>query len=344
MVRRGHLGLAGGPAGLVVTGAAPRAAGVRIGYDQTPERIRDWVDDVLGSPVKATSEQVGGMSPGCATRVLTANGRRAFVKAVGPAKTVERWNKAFGPELNPVTPDLFRHEALVLRHLGANTLWAELLEVYDEPGGWVALVLEDVAGGHPDITNPVHVATMLAATDELTDALAGQAATLDIATSSDGVHRWTEAWPALDEVPSGVLPGWVRERAPELESRHRELVDAAAGNNLVQNDIRNDNLILRANGSLVFVDWGMARRGASWVDPLIVRLEWVEQPVFDDLVAASPALKELGDEQVTTFLVALGVWLAHRTTVPMIGLPTMDLFRRTESARLLEGARRRLGR
>ncbi len=331
MVRRGHLGLAGGPAGLVVTGAAPRAAGVRIGFPEIPDRVREWVEEVLGSPVAAAFEQVGGMSPGCATRVVTANGRRAFVKAVGP-------------ELNPVTPDLFRHEALVLTHLGANPLWAELLELYDEPGGWVALVLEDIPGGHPDITNPDHGAAMLAATDQLTDALAGQAATLDIATSSDGVHRWTEAWPALDEVPSDVLPAWVREHASELESRHRELVDAAAGNHLVQNDIRNDNLILRADGSLVFVDWGMARRGASWVDPLIVRLEWVEQPVFDDLVAASPALKELGDEQVTTFLVALGVWLAHRTTVPMIGLPTMDLFRRTESARLLEGARRRLGR
>ncbi|HET6626184.1 MAG TPA: aminoglycoside phosphotransferase family protein, partial [Nocardioidaceae bacterium] len=60
-----------------------------------PDRVRSWVDRALGSPVTGMSEQTGGMSPGCATRVVTASGARAFVKAVGP-------------ELNPRTPDLFR--------------------------------------------------------------------------------------------------------------------------------------------------------------------------------------------------------------------------------------------
>jgi hypothetical protein len=40
----------------------------------------------------------------------------------------------------------------------------------------------------------------------------------------------------------------------------------------------------------------------------------------------------------------LGTWLGYRTTVAVdVGLPTLNDFRRRESARLLEGARRRLG-
>jgi hypothetical protein len=92
--------------GLVVTGfpgaaAVPRAAGVRKRYAEVPAPVRAWVEEVLGSPVVEVDEQVGGMSPGCATRVRTADGSRAFVKAVGP-------------ELNAMTPGLFRHAALML--------------------------------------------------------------------------------------------------------------------------------------------------------------------------------------------------------------------------------------
>ena len=70
-------------------------------------------------------------------------------------------------------------------------------------------------------------------------------------------------------------------------------------------------------------------------------IRWVYLLPF---AVAALTVATLGTTLRRGFLVALGVWLAHRTTVPMIGLPTMDLFRRTESARLLEGARRRLGR
>ena len=48
-----------------------------------PEQVRAWAEDELGSPVVEAYEQVGGMSPGCATRLVGADGSRAFVKAVG---------------------------------------------------------------------------------------------------------------------------------------------------------------------------------------------------------------------------------------------------------------------
>jgi serine/threonine protein kinase len=311
--------------------SAPRAAGVRIGYPDVPERVRDWVEDRLGAPVTDAAEQVGGMSPGCATRLRAANAVRAFVKAVGP-------------ELNPMTPDLFRHEATVLGHLGGSASWARLREVYDEPDGWVALLLEDIEGGHPDLADPAHRELVLAGTGALTAELAGRAEGLEIDTWRQGLERWAAAFEDLDALPDELLPDWLRKDAGAFDARIRDLARAADGDALVHGDIRNDNLLLSGDGRLVFVDWGMSRRGASWVDPLIVRLEWADQPLFDALVAGSPALQDLGEEPVTTFLVGIGVWLAYRSTMPPApGLPTMNAFRRAEAARFLAGAARRLG-
>jgi serine/threonine protein kinase len=315
---------------MVVTAGAPRAVGVRAGFGDVPARVRAWVEDVLRSPVVSVAEQPGGMSPGCATRLETAAGARAFVKAVGP-------------ELNPDTPALFRHEAAVLGRLGTGPLWADLRAVLDEPRGWVALLLEDVSGHHPDLSREDDAEAVLRATDTLTTRLRGQDV-VERAPRPGGPQRWLELWEHLHEVPDGLLPAWLRENAVPLERLHRELVDRSTADGLVHGDLRNDNMLLREDGTVVFVDWGMARPGPSWFDPLAVRLEWVEQPLFDELVASSPALRRLGDDLVTAFLVAQGGWLGYRTTVAVdVNLPTLNEFRRTESVRLLEGARRRLG-
>jgi hypothetical protein len=161
---------------------APRAVGVRLPYEGVPARVRAWVEETLGSAVVATAEQVGGMSPGCATRLTCADGTRAFVKAVG----VER---------NPDTPGLFRREIAVLTALGRHELWARLLASWDD-GDWVALLIEDVEGTHPDFTDDTDLDAVLAATDRLTGVL-----------GRPGRH--------LGRPPEvGRLPRGTRERAP----------------------------------------------------------------------------------------------------------------------------------
>lgn len=309
---------------------APRAAGTRAGYSAVPDRVRVWVEQTLGSPVAATAEQVGGMSPGCATRLRCADGSRAFVKAVGP-------------ELNALTPGLFRHEAAVLEHIGPDALWASLLASYDEPDGWVALLLEDVEGRHPDLRDPAEAAIALQATDRLVDRLSGRGAGLEIGTLELSLTRYARMWPHLDDLPETLLPRWARQAAPRMQAALEELRGRAPGSHLLNFDLRNDNMLLRPDGSLVFVDWGMSRVGAGWLDPLVLRLEWVELPLFDELVDSCPALVALGDEHVTCFLFVLGAWLAYRTVTDRAGPPALADFRVTESARFLEGARRRLG-
>jgi hypothetical protein len=92
---------------------------VRTAYREIPARVRDWVSEALGSPVVSWDEQTGGMSPGCATRLVTADGTRAFVKAVGA-------------ELNPDSPSLFRREVEALGLIGDDPLWADLVASYDD--------------------------------------------------------------------------------------------------------------------------------------------------------------------------------------------------------------------
>ena len=152
--------------------SAPRAVGVRAAYPAIPTHVRSWVEATLGSPVVETREQVGGMSPGCATRLVCADGTRAFLKAVGT-------------ELNPHTPVLFRREVMALELLGRHPLWAGLLAAYDD-GDWVALLLDDVDGAHPDLGVDAEMERLLRQTDELSAEMNARVVSLPPPAAADG--------------------------------------------------------------------------------------------------------------------------------------------------------------
>lgn len=318
---------------------APRAAGVHLPWAEVPDEVRTWVDRTLGSPVASWADQAGGMSPGCATRVVAADGSLAFVKAVGS-------------ELNPDTPVLFRRELAMLDLIGSDPLWASLRASYDD-GRWVALLLDDVPGGHPDLADDAQMADLLRATDQLVARLGvvpvPQARATRIADAGliDVVARfrsWTATLDHLDALPDDLVPAPVR-RDP---GRLRDLAALLLGQDerqLLHWDIRVDNLLRPGPGRIVFVDWGAAAVGPSWVDPLLARLERVDDPWFDASVATSPSLAAAGDDLVTAWLVAFGLYLAHESTRGRadIGLPTLNEFRRTEARRFLGAAVRRLG-
>jgi hypothetical protein len=301
-----------------------------------PAGARAWVDEVLGSPVVSTHEQVGGMSPGNATRVVCADGTRAFVKAVGA-------------ELNPLSPGIYRREVTVLQLLGRHELWAGLLGSRDEDG-WVVLVLDDVEGAHPDLADDTVMARLLDTVERMPQVLAERVPVVPAPDPDAGglndlgrlFGAWAAAFPLLGDVPERLAPRWLVERADELGARVRAMADLPM-EHLVHWDIRNDNLLQRPDGSLVLVDWGQAGVGPDWVDPLLARLERVDDPWFDDSLAESPALARAGDDLVTTWLLGFGgalAWRAH--TAVDVNLPTLNDFRISESRRLLAAARRRL--
>jgi hypothetical protein len=111
------------------------ASGVRIGWGDLPERVRHAVAEIVGGEVVEAVSQAGGFSPGTADRIRTADGRRAFVKAVSQAQ-------------NEQSPRFHRQEAQVTAALPSAAPAPTLLGAYDD-GDWVALVLTDVDGRHP---------------------------------------------------------------------------------------------------------------------------------------------------------------------------------------------------
>lgn len=328
-------------------GSAPRAAGTHLPYAAIPATVRAWVDETLGSPVVSTAEQTGGMSPGCVTRLVCADGTRAFVKAVGA-------------ELNPDSPALYRREVLALGLLGSHPLWADLLASYDvgaDDGGWVALLLEDVEGRHPDLSDDAEMDRLLEATDELGRVMRARVPHPPLPPAGDGnplyrdgltdLRAVFEGWlTGLDrgaEVPRELMPRWVVERADDLRPGLVELA-AVPMDRLVHYDIRNDNLLVRPSGEIVFLDWGGCGVGPEWLDPMLARVERVHLPWFDDSLAASPPLARAGDALVTSSLVGVGSYLAYRAWSAVdVGLPALSAFRRQESARFLAAAARRLG-
>ena len=312
---------------------APRAVGVRLPYSDVPAVVRMWVEQTLGSPVVTVAEQVGGMSPGCATRLTCADGTRAFVKAVGAS-------------LNPDTPGLFRREIRVLEHLGEHELWARLLASYDD-GDWVALLIEDVEGRHPDFGDDAELGAVLHGTDRLSEVLRAREvpSSVDLVEVAFVLGKWAETLEGLSDAPAAApLPAWLRTDPHGWAAVLRDHA-ARAMPHVAHWDIRVDNLLRRPSGEIVFVDWGTAARGPAWADPLLARLERVDEPWFDASIASSPALVEAGDEVVTAFLAGFGAHLAVRSVVAVdVNLPTLNEFRIRESRRMLEAVTRRTGR
>ena len=203
------------------------------------------VEARLGGRVVEAVTQPTGFSPGLAVRLRLADGRRAFVKAVGA-------------EPNPDSPGAHRAEARVMAVLPRSAPAPRLLWSLDQ-AGWVALAFEDVDGAHPTLPwRPDELGRVLAM-------LAGMAGALTPAPTG---------MPRIADRPEGAFVGWRRLAAAhaagddDLDSldpwavRHlHRLADleagwprAAEGPTLLHSDLRADNLLLTPT-RVVAVDW-----------------------------------------------------------------------------------------
>lgn len=189
------------------------AAGVRLPFEKTPTSVRAWVEHTLGSAVVSAATQQGGFSPGVAARLVTASGRRAFVKAVGTS-------------LNPKTPDLFRQEITAMQAIGRLSMAPQLYDVYDD-GDWVGMLFEDIEGRLP--AHPWEQADadrVLGALEDLTDALdpspwpdAPQVAL----RSHDFLSRWDNV--LADNL---AVPAWMEGRVEKFAELARTGLRALA--------------------------------------------------------------------------------------------------------------------
>ncbi|WP_246127064.1 phosphotransferase family protein [Embleya hyalina] len=232
------------------------AASPRLRWDALPARVRDAAHQALNAAVVAEDPRPGGFSPGVASGLTLADGRRVFVKAISAAR-------------NPHAPGLYRREAAVMATLPARVPAPELLWTWDD-GKWVVLVLEWVDGRSPrEPWDDGELGRVVRALDDLAQALtpsplAGPGVVEDLA---DNFRSWRRmsADPALYR---DLDHPWARANLDRLAELEAGWERAATGDTLVHADLRADNMLLAPDGRVVFVDWPHAVTGAPWLDLL----------------------------------------------------------------------------
>lgn len=319
----------------MTTPSAPPATGVRTPWEALPHPVRTAVTDVLGGgPVVHAETQPGGFSPGVAARLRTADGRRAFVKAVSA-------------DTNPDSPAMHRAEARNTAALPPGVPAPRLLGTYDD-GTWVALVLAEVDGRQPHVPwREPELRRVLDAVERL-----GRTLTPSPVAAPPVAEALGDAfggWRRLADRPEHEVRGRLDDRTlaelPRLARLAADWAEAAAGDTLAHADLRADNMLLTADGEVVFVDWPHAVRAAPWFDLLTLLPSVGAQggPDPDEVFRAHPLGRAADPAGATATLAALTGFFIEQSLLPAPpGLPTLRPFQRAQGEAGLAWLRRRL--
>jgi aminoglycoside phosphotransferase (APT) family kinase protein len=312
--------------------SGPPAIGRRLAWADAPGWLRDEVEARLGGRVAEAVTQPGGFSPGVATRLRLAGGRRAFVKAVGP-------------EPNPDSPGIHRREARVMAALPRSAPAPRLLWSLDRRG-WVALAFEDVAGAQPALPwRPGELGRVLEMVAAMATALTPAPAGIPLLGDRlrDDLVGWRRLAAGADDL-KGLDP-WAARHLDRLADLEAGWPEATEGPTLLHSDLRADNLLLTPT-RVVAVDWPGASVGAPWVDLLLLLPSVAMQggPDPEPTFAAHPVSSDADPRAVTTALAAWAGFLVGGSRLPTPpGLPTLRAFQHGQGVMAVEWLRRRTG-
>lgn len=297
----------------------------RFAFAELPLHVRDWAEGVLGAPIVRTEPTSGGYSPGVAEGLLGADGAAIFLKAGHPS-------------LNPDSPALLRSELRALRTMPSGLPIAALIDALDEgPDGWVALALEHVDGRQAPLPwTDGTIAAALGSLAELRDGLT-PAPVGPWADAADELRGMFDCWRRLTDATD--LDPWLADRLTTLTAAGDAALTEMAGDTLVHLDLRADNLMVRGDGRLIVVDWAWAVRGAAWIDPALLAIEFISSasPEVDADAWLTRIAADHGigtDPIVHTLAGVLGYFefTGRRPDPP--GLPTVRAFQRFQAKAL----------
>jgi hypothetical protein len=242
------------------------------------------VEERCGGPVTAATSQNGGFTPGFASVLECEDGSRHFVKAAST-----RAQRMFA--------DAYREEARKLAALPAAApapplLWS--LEI----DGWFVLSTAYVEARAP--RRPWREPELQLCLDTLAAAvpvLTPPPADLELPHASEEFAGWPAHW---DHVRSARPELPHLDDAAALAGRY---VEAMSGDTLVHTDVRDDNILLTADGRMLLCDWNWPFVGAGWLDSLFLLIG----PRGDGLdvsavIAGHPVLSSVPTEHVDAVL------------------------------------------
>ncbi|WP_285471648.1 phosphotransferase [Actinoplanes sp. NBRC 101535] len=281
------------------------------------------MERIIGGPVVEAVSQTGGFSPGTADRVRTADGRRAFVKAVAAS-------------LNTDSVRMARRELRINAAMPAHAPVPRLLGGF-EHGEWVVIVLEDIAGSHPRTPwVAAEIDATVTALGELARALT-PAPLSDLPTAADHLTADFACWAALAADPPADLDAWAARNAGSLHAAaQRGLAVLRTGDTLVNMDVRADNILIREDGRIFFVDWPWGATAPAWFDRLALAINVIVHGGDARRITAGidPAVVR---DIITGFT---GYFHYQSRQPPPPGLPTVRAFQRFQGDALLPWVQR----
>ena len=280
--------------------------------------------------------QPGGFSPGVAARLVLADGRRVFIKAVSGS-------------INPDSPGMHRREARIAAVLPASVPTPRFLDVYED-ADWIALIFEDIEGTMPRAPwRQAELDRVLRAVEELSASLTP--APIDVEPVGELMPNVFTGWKRLaTSVESGEddlrdVDPWIRRHLAELVALEAAAPEATTGTTLLHADLRADNILLTPS-RVFFIDWPWASLGASWVDLLFmlpsVAMQSGPKPwqIFED----HPLGRRAPAAAVTAVVAAVAGFMIRGSRLPPPpGLPTVRAFQRDQGRPALEWLKRRSG-
>ncbi|UDY24813.1 phosphotransferase family protein [Nocardioides sp. Kera G14] len=279
---------------------------MRLGWVHLPPHVRRQVEQRLGTTVVDSFSKDAGFTPGLASVLLCADGTRHFIKAA--SMKAQRYAAAS-----------YKEEARKARTLPPGLPAPRLRWTLGGGAGdeWIVLGFEYVDGRQP--ARPWSPDDLAAASD-LMIRIAEQltpAPGLGIETFAEAFKDWPALWEkvAVDDADYDF--------AVELEGLAARFAEVTEGDTLVHADVRDDNLIVRPDGSMVLCDWNWPVRGAAWVDSLLLLIG----PRGDGLdveahIAAHPLLSSVDPEAIDIVLALMtGYYLYSAAQPPVSNSP-----------------------
>ena len=264
----------------------------RLEWAHLPPHIRAVIERRIGSPVVAADSQTAGFTPGFASVLTCADGRRHFVKAASL-----KAQRPFAAS--------YREEARKLRALPATAPAPRLLWTHDGDD-WVVLGLEYVEARRPRRPwRQPDLEAALALMTEVASALTPAPASLAL---DDFATEFAE-WPAYWEHLRSHRPDLPHlEEAAALAARFAEVT---AGTTVVHTDVRDDNILLASDGRVLMCDWNWPVQGAPWLDTVFLMIGPRGDGLDVETVLAShPLTREVPAEHVDIVLaLAVGYFL-----------------------------------
>jgi len=263
----------------------------RLDWRLLPPGVRRLVEDRLGCHVVAAESAGAGFTPGCASVLTGADGRRIFLKAAS-TRAQRPFAEAYAAELR------------MLRILPAGLPVPRLLWSHQDDS-WVVLALEHLDATNP--TRPWEPAQLGSCLDAL-EVLADAPPPASLPSFADEFEVMAGCWDRVRR----TAPGWPHlEEAARLAAGHAEVT---AGGSLVHTDARDDNFLLAADGGAFLCDWNYPARGAAWVDTVCLLMTAYGDGVDADGVLARRALtRDVDPDHVDALLALLcGYFLERR--------------------------------